>query len=112
MGLGLSISKCLVSLMGGSTWVESVAGEGSRFFFTITSQIGQLSLDATLAKTMPFGNRDILFVDTQYDRTGAVDRIQELRLKPYVVHDLLEVADKATCPHIDIIFVDSLSAVC
>jgi len=98
--------------MGGSTWVESVAGEGSRFFFTITSQIGQLSLDATLAKTMPFGNRDILFVDTQYDRTGAVDRIQELRLKPYVVHDLLEVADKATCPHIDIIFVDSLSAVC
>jgi osomolarity two-component system sensor histidine kinase NIK1 len=93
-------------------WVESVVGEGSKFFFTITSQIGQLSMDATLPKIMSFGNRNILFVDTQYDRTGAADRIQELRLKPYVIHNLLEVADKATCPHIDIIFVDSLSVVC
>jgi osomolarity two-component system sensor histidine kinase NIK1 len=88
-----------------------VAGKGSKFFFTITSQIGQLSMDETLAKTMPFGNRNILFVDTQYDRTGAVDQIQELRLKPYVVHDSLEVADKATCPHVDIIVADSLSVV-
>ena len=98
--------------MGGNMWVESVAGEGSKFFFTITSQIGQLSMDATLAKTMPFENRNILFVDTQYDRTGVVDRIQELRLKPFVIHDSLEVADKAACPHIDIIIVDSLSVVC
>ena len=95
--------------------VESVTGEGSKFFFTITSQIGQLSMDATLAKMimMPFENRNILFVDKQYDRaSGAVDRIQELTLKPYVIHDLLEVADESTRPHIDIIFVDSLSVIC
>jgi osomolarity two-component system, sensor histidine kinase NIK1 len=95
--------------MGWSMWVESVVGEGSKFFFTITFQTGQLSMDAILAKMMPFGKRNILFVDTQYDRTGVVDRIQELRLKPYVIHYSLEVADKATCPYIDIIFVDSLS---
>jgi osomolarity two-component system sensor histidine kinase NIK1 len=42
----------------------------------------------------------------------VVDRIQELGLQPYVIHDLLAVADKARCPHIDTIVVDSLSVVC
>lgn len=40
-GLGLSISKQLVEMMGGSIWVESVAGKGSKFHFTI-----QLEIDA------------------------------------------------------------------
>ncbi len=96
--------------MTGSMWVESEAGKGSKFF-TISSQIGQLSMDATLAKMAPFGNQIILFVDTVYDQTGVVDRIQELRLRPYVIYNPLEVADRATCPHIDTIFVDSLSVV-
>ena len=111
-GLGLSISKHLVALMSGSMWVESEVGKGSKFFFTITSQIGQQSIDATLAKMAPFWNRNILFVDTVYDQTGVADRIQELRFRPYVIHDLLEVMDKATCPHIDTIVVGSLSVVC
>jgi osomolarity two-component system sensor histidine kinase NIK1 len=98
--------------MTGSMWVESEVSKGSKFFFTITSQIGQLSMEAMLAKMAPFGNRNILFVDSLYDNTGVVERIQELGLRPYVIHDPLEVADKATCPHIDTIVVDSLSVVC
>src|SRR5258708_8755407 len=97
--------------MTGSMWVESEVSKGSKFFFTITSQIGQLSMDAMLGKMAPFGNRNILFVDSLYDNTGVVDRIQELGLRPFVIHDPLEVADKATCPHIDTIVVDSLNVV-
>lgn len=34
-GLGLSISKAYVKMLGGNIWVESVEGQGSIFYFTI-----------------------------------------------------------------------------
>ena len=90
-------------------WVESEVSNGSKFFFTITSQISPLSMDVTLSKMQPFQKRSILFVDTVFDRTGIVQHVLELGLKPYVVHSVVEVADKMTCPHIDTIVVDSLA---
>ncbi|MGA7525126.1 MAG: response regulator [Acidobacteriaceae bacterium] len=40
-GLGLTISRSLVEMMGGRIWVESVLGKGSSFHFTVELEPGE-----------------------------------------------------------------------
>jgi osomolarity two-component system sensor histidine kinase NIK1 len=97
--------------MQGNMWVESEVSKGSKFYFTITSQINHNCVEVSLAKMQPFAKRTILFMDTLRDKTGVVRRIRELGLRAYAVHEVGAVADKDHLPHIDTIVVDSLAVV-
>jgi PAS domain S-box-containing protein len=62
-GLGLSISSRLVELMGGRIWVDSVAGQGSTFHFTLQLGADPESLGDPTVHERPWTGRRFLVVD-------------------------------------------------
>lgn len=97
--------------MQGNMWVESELGKGSKFFFTITSQVSSLPLEMVLQRMAPFAGRTILYIDTSRKGDGVVKLIMHMGLKAHVVHDITSVTDRERCPHVDTILLDSLNIV-
>lgn len=62
-GLGLVISKSLVELMGGQLQVDSKAGEGSKFFFTITLPVAFQAGEPKWKTVSTFKGKNVLLVD-------------------------------------------------
>jgi signal transduction histidine kinase/DNA-binding response OmpR family regulator len=70
-GLGLTISRCLVQMMGGRIWVESLLGRGSCFHFT--ARFGEASSRSTaravtLAPSVLVGVKALIVDDNRTNR--------------------------------------------
>jgi osomolarity two-component system, sensor histidine kinase NIK1 len=110
-GLGLSICKQLVHLMGGQLKASSIFGEGSVFEFTLPLDRVKMSMDEVLRWMTPFHGRHILYLDSQYDDTGAADLMRSLGLQVFVVHSQSEAFRVSFEKSFDTVVVDAVDFV-
>ncbi|MBX9679349.1 MAG: response regulator [Gemmataceae bacterium] len=77
-GLGLTISMQLVKLMEGELWVESEAGDGSRFHFTASFGIPQGARAKSQRKLEWFSDLRVLVVDDNDTNRRILEEVATL----------------------------------
>ena len=100
-GLGLALSKRILSLMGGEIWVESEAGNGSCFSITVPLGIPQNGITAETSVHRPpgmedadfFGKRILLVDDIDINLEIAVALLEPTRLTIDTVKNGKEAVD-------------------
>jgi signal transduction histidine kinase/DNA-binding response OmpR family regulator len=113
-GLGLTISRRLVEMMGGRLWVESEVGIGSKFHFTarLTESVDRPLETATAVSRLPIAGVKVLIVDDNRTNRRILDGLlNHWGMRPTSVADgesalaELESAQRAAAPY-DLVLTD------
>jgi signal transduction histidine kinase/DNA-binding response OmpR family regulator len=95
-GLGLTISSRLVRAMGGRIWVESEAGQGSRFHFTVQFGVSsRRNADSPPAEASSLrGVRVLIVDDNATNRRILVETVTRWGMNPTMAGSGPEALDK------------------
>ncbi|XDD49985.1 ATP-binding protein [Leptospira sp. WS92.C1] len=118
-GLGLSITKQLVELQGGTLTVESKEGKGSTFSFSIVYEIPSASEIETIFEPKDNGELEVLYsgqiikklkiLVAEDNETNCllIERVlKKLGYDPFVVHNGREVIERMQVDTFDLILMD------
>ncbi|MBV6624881.1 MAG: response regulator [Rivularia sp. (in: Bacteria)] len=112
-GLGLTICRRIIDLMGGEIAVQSIPGEGATFRFTVsldkakTDVESDLPTTATISNSSPIKNLKILIVEDYADnREIVIFMLEELGYQAEGVSDGEQALEKLAETDFDIVLMD------
>jgi len=107
-GLGLAISRGLVELMGGEIGVESVEGQGSRFWFRVLAPTAGAHVPVAEPETAvpPAGARVLVVDDARANRELILALLSPFDLQVTEAADGLEALEAARRASFDLVLMD------
>ncbi len=110
-GLGLAIVSQLIDLMGGSLGVDSVEGDGSEFWFTVSLQCAEQAHEvvgeiANKTKALQFDAKILLVEDNPINQMVAQKMLEKVGVKPILANNGVEALKLLNEQSFDLVLMD------